>query len=307
MDLTLELVTVITANYNGIRYLREAVESVLAQDYGAIEYIIVDDGSTDDSKILIEELSHRDDRIKPIFLSRNVGVAEARNQGIKNATGKYITFIDADDIWCKEKISSQVNVFQKYPKAGLVVTAAQVIGAQGQYLCEKKPSTRRDGVKQGQVSLYDYVSGQIPASINTMTKRECINRVGLFNPRYVIGEDYELWMRIVRHYEYYYIDKPLHYYRIHDNNATKDKLFNRKSKLKILEEMLEKDPCLESQLGDKFQVILHRKYNALGRIYFEKGQLKNAKECFEKALNIKSHFIHTLKSQLWLFFIKVKS
>ncbi|MGI1679391.1 MAG: glycosyltransferase [Cellvibrionaceae bacterium] len=302
----MDLVTVITANYNGERFLREAIESVLAQDYQAIEYIIVDDGSTDDSKQLITELSLRDSRIKSVFLSENVGVAEARNRGMEEATGNYITFLDADDLWCKEKISSQIKIFKAHPQAGLVVTAARLIGKLGQCLEEKKLSSRRKGVKQGRVSLYDYVSGQIPVSINTMTKRECIDKVGMFNPSYVIGEDYELWMRIVRHYEYYYIDKPLHIYRIHDNNATKDKLFNRKSKLKILEEMLESDPCLEHQLGKGFQTIMQRKYNALGRVYYEKGQSKNAKICFKKALKIKGSLLHALKAQCWLMWLTVK-
>lgn len=300
----MDLVSVITANYNGSQYLREAVESVLSQDYTAIEYIIVDDGSTDGSQSLIKALAESDSRIKPIFLEKNVGVAEARNHGIKASTGKYLTFIDADDLWSNRKISAQKALFDHHPKAGLVVTAAQVIDKQGQHLAEKKSAARRSHVKQGCVSLYDYVSGQIPASINTMTKRECIDKVGTFNPNYIIGEDYELWMRIVRYYEYYYIDEPLHFYRVHDNNATKDKLFNRKSKLKILEEMLASDPSLKTQLGKNFQIIMQRKYNALGRIYYQKKQYSNAADCFKKALTTDGNIIHTIKSRCWLLWLK---
>ncbi len=302
----MDLVTVITANYNCGIFLREALESVLNQTHQNIEYIVVDDGSTDNSKSIINEFSEKSTFIKPIFLKENTGVANARNQGLIKATGTYITFLDADDYWSPNKISKQLEVFRKYPEAGLVSAAVQHISAQGEYLVDKK-NLKRNNVKQGRISLKDYLSSSTPTSINSMTRKECIEKVGMFNTDYVIGEDYELWMRIINHYEYYYIDIPLSFYRMHDKNAIKNKLYNRQSKLKILEDILKKNPGYTTLLDNDFQTILIRKYNTLGRLFYAEGKKAEAQECFKKAVNIKGSLLHKFKAQLWLLWLKIQS
>lgn len=299
----LELVTVITANYNGSQYIARAIESVLGQTHSHLEYVIIDDGSTDQSVEIIRELSKKDGRIKPIFLPQNQGVSEARNTGIKNSTGQYITFLDADDMWAAEKIEKQVEVFRKHPNAGLVVTHAVVIDEDDNAVPNKKS---RKKAKQGKVSLHDYISGRCHLSINAMTRRECLQKSGLFNPNHVIGEDYELWMRITRDYEYYYLDEPLHRYRVHGENATRNRLFNRESKIKILEEMVQTSPELIKELGRDFQVIMQRKYNSLGKAYYCANRLDDAEACFRKALSMSGSPAQKLKARLWQLVIRTK-
>ncbi|MEX1033943.1 MAG: glycosyltransferase [Cellvibrionaceae bacterium] len=298
---TLELVTVITANYNGRQYIARAIESVLNQTYQNIEYFIVDDGSTDDSAEIIKQFGRKDSRIKALFLPNNRGVAQARNAGIENSTGEYITFLDADDIWAPEKIEKQVAVFRQRPKAGLVVTDAALIDENDQIINNKK---NRKKAKEGAVSLYDYISGKCHLSINAMTRRECLQTSGLFNPAYIIGEDYELWMRITREYEYYYLKQPLHCYRIHADNATRDKLFNRQSKIKILEEMVDNNPELLHELGRGFNVIMQRKYNSLGKAYYFADRSTEAEECFRKTLDMRGSILQRLKARFWCLVLK---
>lgn len=297
----LERVTIITANYNGSQYLGKAIESVTSQTHADIEYLIVDDGSTDSSADVIRSYSEQDSRIQAVFLPRNCGVARARNTGIEKSTGQYVAFLDADDMWAPEKVEKQLAVFREHPKAGVVVTDTALIDGSGRIVESKK---NRRKTKQGKVSLYDYIAGKCHLSINAMTRRECLERCGLFNPSYIIGEDYELWMRITREYEYYYLKEPLHRYRIHGNNATRDKLFNRESKIKILEEMVGNNPGLLDELDRGFKTILQRKYNSLGKAYYHARRIPDAQACFHKALSINGSILQRVKAGFWLAILR---
>ncbi|MGQ9424860.1 glycosyltransferase family 2 protein [Gilvimarinus sp. F26214L] len=295
------LVTVVTANFNGSRYLAQAIESVRAQTHANIEYVIVDDGSTDGSRDLIEDYCRKDPRIKAFLLPENQGVARARNTGIENSHGKYVTFLDSDDEWMPNKLEKQLELFRRHPRAGLVVTGAAVIDRDGHTVEIQK---QRKKPMQGAVSLYDYIAGKCLLSINAMTRRECLEKSGLFNPNYVIGEDYELWMRITRDYEYYYLEEPLHRYRVHGDNATRDKLFNRESKIRILEEKVANNPDLLDELGRGFKHIMQRKYNSLGKAYFKANRLSEADTCFRKASQLRSSLAQTIKARVWQLALK---
>jgi len=294
---------VITANFNGSKYLERAIESVVQQSHKNIEYIIVDDGSKDFSKTIIDRWAAKDSRITAIYLSENVGVAKARNIGIEKSSGKYIAFLDADDVWDTQKIEKQVECFESHEKVGVVVTGTIVIDENDGKISLKKTTKK---IKQGKVNLYDYVAGKFPMSINAMTKRECLEKNGYFNPNYIIGEDYELWMRITRNYEYCFIDEPLHFYRIHQSNATNNKLLNRESKIKILEEMEDHDNSICGDLSKKFNVIMQRKYNSLGKAYYLDKQFEKAFSCFKSTMSREGSFGQILKAKLWLLLVNSK-
>jgi teichuronic acid biosynthesis glycosyltransferase TuaG len=104
-------VSVIIPMYNSSKYIKECVQSVLNQTYKNIELIIVDDMSSDNSVEIVEQF--KDDRIKLIKLSKNVGAALARNKGIDNATGEYICFLDSDDYWVLDKLERQVKFIEE--------------------------------------------------------------------------------------------------------------------------------------------------------------------------------------------------
>lgn len=94
--------------YNAEKYISESIESVLVQTYKNWELIIVDDGSQDETKNIIQLYANRDERIKCIFLNINQGVANARNIAIQNANGRFLAFLDSDDLWMKEKLFEQI-------------------------------------------------------------------------------------------------------------------------------------------------------------------------------------------------------
>ncbi len=112
-------VSIVVPVYNAKKYIKETIQSVEEQTYTDWELILVDDGSVDGTREYLQSISS--EKIQVIFLSENKGVAYARNRGIEEAKGKYLTFIDADDIWQKEKVKSQIN-FVKNVKAAFSFT-----------------------------------------------------------------------------------------------------------------------------------------------------------------------------------------
>lgn len=108
-----EMVSIIVPVFNGEKFINDTIKTVQEQTYQNWELLLVNDCSTDKSKEIIEKQIKKDDRIKLITLERNSGAAIARNTGIEKAKGKYIAFLDADDIWDKEKLEKQINFIKK--------------------------------------------------------------------------------------------------------------------------------------------------------------------------------------------------
>lgn len=100
------LITVVMPNYNGNRFVEQAIDSVLNQTYPNLELLVVDDCSKDDSLQLIQQKAQSDDRIRVIALEHNAGVANARNVGIKEAKGEFIALLDNDDLWTEDKLET---------------------------------------------------------------------------------------------------------------------------------------------------------------------------------------------------------
>lgn len=108
-----ELVSIIVPVYNAAEFLEETVQSVRNQTYEKWELLLVDDCSTDQSRSLIERFAGEDGRIRPVLQEKNRGAAQARNRGIREAAGRYIAFLDADDLWKPEKLEKELLFREK--------------------------------------------------------------------------------------------------------------------------------------------------------------------------------------------------
>lgn len=205
------LVSVIIPNYNYARYIREAIDSALAQTYPNIEVIVVDDGSKDESQKISESYG---DRIITI-LQENSGVAAARNNGVKNSSGEYLAFLDADDVWLPRKIEKQVDLFESQQDLGLVHVGVKEIDTSGNML-----QTRLDGMS-GNVS-HEFLLFERPVVLGggsgMMIPHRVFDELEGFDLLLLTSADWDLFYRVSRSYKIGFVPEVLLKYRIHGSN-----------------------------------------------------------------------------------------
>ncbi|OQX17957.1 MAG: hypothetical protein BWK75_07040 [Candidatus Altiarchaeales archaeon A3] len=194
------VVSVVIPTYNKVRYLKEAIESVLNQTYLNRDVIVVDDGSTDNTAEIVK--SFNDPRIIYSW-HENKGAAAARNTGIKNAHGKYVAFIDSDDLWLKEKLEKQVDFMEKNPDIGLLGTGSYEITDEGKIWSKKIFPTDNKILQKDLIKYNPFIQTSI------MAKREVFDKAGLYDKTFQESEDYELWLRIAKYYKIANLPEPL--------------------------------------------------------------------------------------------------
>jgi len=208
-------VAIIIPTYNAANFIEKAIDSVFAQSYSDYEIIVVDDGSTDNTKEILEKYGNRITYI----LQSNQGVAIARNTGIRNSESEYIAFLDSDDQWLPEKLERQMEILENNIDTSMVHTNDIRISEKGKALYIDSPKIK---YLSGKISKYLLLR---KASIKTSTvllRRECLDKVGLFDSCLSrLGvEDRDLWIRFTKYYNAYYIDKLLVKYLVRSNSMS---------------------------------------------------------------------------------------
>lgn len=215
------LVSIIMPAYNAEKYLQEAINSVLAQTYIYWELIIIDDGSTDSTAAIGKKNAEADPRIKYIY-QENGRQAKARNLALRTATGKWIAFLDADDIWLPEKLEVQLS--QNTP--------ADIIYSAGTIIHEIENSDEAYETEYGfhtGAEMYRklFFRNRLP-SPSIMMKRDLLQLVGYQNEKpEIMGncEDWEYWIRLAKNGATFFgVKQKLFMYRIHENGASNNKI-----------------------------------------------------------------------------------
>lgn len=212
------LVSIITPSYNSARFINECVSSVLGQTYTNWELIIVDDASDDNSRELISNIAARDNRIKFVFLTLNIGVAGARNIALEKSKGRYIAFLDSDDVWKKEKLTMQIHFMQSH----------DVSFSFSSY----------EPMSENGIEIFKEIKAPFKIDYNTLLKNTIIgcltvvldkDKIGDFKvPNLKTSQDLALWLSIMKDGVIAYgIKQSLAYYRIvgKSNTSNKFKVF----------------------------------------------------------------------------------
>ena len=199
------LVSVILPTYNRAYIVSKALQSVLSQTYRNFEVIVIDDGSTDNTKEIITNISCKDSRVKYFRNNENKGPAGARNVGINLAKGELIAFID-DDEWFPNKLEKQDNLLQTLPENFAVVYSGfyKVIGAKKIYIPSKNIYPR-----EGRI-LNSLLKGNFVDTPSILVRKSALLDVGLFDERLSMLEDWELAIRLSKKYQFKLIDEPLY-------------------------------------------------------------------------------------------------
>lgn len=207
------LVSIITPLYNSEKYIAETIESVLAQTYSNWEMIIVDDCSKDNSTKIVEEYQKKDRRIKLYRNEINKGVSYTRNRAIDLSQGKYIAFLDSDDLWKKEKLEKQIK-FMEEKNVVLSYTAYEKIN--------------EDGSKRGEVRVPDKLDYEellkncLIGFLTAIYRKEELKDFKFINSK---AEDYIFWLSILKKIEYAYgINEILASYRVLNNSRSSNKI-----------------------------------------------------------------------------------
>jgi glycosyltransferase involved in cell wall biosynthesis len=208
------LVSVVIPAYNCGRFIGDALESVFAQNYPALEVFVVDDGSTDDT---CDVVSHYGDRVT-LVRQRNAGAAVARNEGIRRARGKYVAFLDADDFWLPGKLRLQIDYLERHPETDMCCTRWHLLhpDAAGNYHIEPAVAPESAPV-DSTCSGWIYCELLLGCAVWTSTvvmRRSLSERLGGFDPELRRGQDYDYWLRASRLTPIDRLDARLAAYRI---------------------------------------------------------------------------------------------
>ncbi|MCE9541845.1 glycosyltransferase family 2 protein [Candidatus Kaiserbacteria bacterium] len=217
-------ISVVMPVFNAERYVADAVQSVLNQTYGSIELICVDDGSTDASASVLRSFG---DAITCIFLETNSGIAVARNTGAASASGAFLAFMDADDLWKEDKLALQSACFDENPAIDLVFTYMQ---------CFISPELPAE-VQELRELPVEPVVGHVPSAV--LIKRSSFDRVGNFNPVWRVGEFIDWRARAVdAGLKEVTLPETLLLRRIHDRNTGVTERSSRVDYVRIVREAL---------------------------------------------------------------------
>lgn len=206
---TMPTVSVIVTCYNYGGYVGGCIESILAQTCQDFEIIVVDDGSTDNSATVISGYLS-DQRINYIRQD-NAGQAKAKNTGIRHSRGKFVAFLDADDLWKKSKLEKQLPLFAE-SEVGVVYSTATYIDKEGRDLNYSLPG-KYLMPRAGRVTEHLFVDNFVPFS-SAVVRADCLRKAGGFDESLKMGIDWDLWLRISVPWQFVYVDEPLLVYRL---------------------------------------------------------------------------------------------
>tara|TARA_A100001011_G_C14200581_1_gene795489 strand:+ start:590 stop:1291 length:702 start_codon:yes stop_codon:yes gene_type:complete len=202
-------VDVIIPAYNPGIFLDEAIQSVLAQSYEDINIFIIDDNSNEDVYSIVKKYK----KINYIKNERNMGPSYSRNVGIRASSSEYISFLDADDVWCRDKLKSSIGALKSDDSIGMTCGNYRRIMSGGVI-------TRPFYRGPVDINLESLLKCNYVASGSVTVKRNIVEKAGLFDERFRVCEDYALWLSIAKIAKICYIDEVLYFYRVVPNGSS---------------------------------------------------------------------------------------
>jgi len=277
-------ITVLMPVYNGEKYVGKAIESILIQSFKNFEFLIINDGSTDNSQMIIN--SYNDPRIVLINNKKNIGLVGSLNLGIKLSKGEFVARMDADDISLSSRLSEQLCFLKCNKNIGVCGTWVRVIG------CTKK--VNKLPLHDDEIKYYMLFSSPFAHSSVMFRKDVIIKNNIQYNNLFSEAEDYELWFQLGKYTQFANIPRVLLYYRVH--NLQKNQLGNsylrkfsndiRMLQLYFLYPGINNESvkthlaiCNEFEIKNENELLL--RLNWINKIYYEIIDLKNNKYLIE--------------------------
>ncbi len=287
-------ISVLIPTYNCAATIGAALDSIFNQGYRDFEIIVIDDGSTDDTKAVLQPYG---DRIR-YFYQKNAGAEHARLLGLQNASGEYIAILDADDVWLPEKLGLQVQILENYPDVDFLFTDFQDFNEKEfspQSCFDANRVFRKIPVRplSAQHSyckiftrdiMYDYLQGNfiLPSTL-LMRKTTCVS-LGIFTDGVAIRELYEFCLRTLPRLKVAFIDKVLVHRRFRGNNLTKNATFWHERTVLLCQHALQY-PWMDKRCKNFLEISMRQSYYKLGMDQLNKGNIADARRLLRQSLS----------------------
>jgi len=280
-------VSVILPTYNRAHLIFRAIKSVLDQTYQNFELIVVDDGSTDNTEYVVK--SFDDERIKYVKHGQNKGANAARNTGIRIAKNDYIAFQDSDDEWLPEKLEKQMKIFDMVrPKVGVVYSGYWKIKNNRKMYLPLREIAQKDGDLSKILLRKNFVSG-----VTSVVRKDCFEKAGVFDEQLPRLQEWELWIRISKHYDFKCVNEPLvNAYESPDSISK-----NEKATILAYELVLRK----HFERIAKDTRLLGRYYYEIGTLFSLDGRIERGRHYLKRAVTTYPFHIKSLWSAFLLF------
>lgn len=242
-------ISVVIPAYNAEQTILATINSVFEQTFSDFEIIVINDGSKDKTLEVLQSI--KDERLK-IFSYENSGVSAARNRGIAHATGDFISFLDADDLWTPDKLELQLAALKAHPEAGVAYSWIYSINEKDELL---KPF---DPVYEGNVYADLLKANFLTSGSNPLVTKTAINSVGEFDEKLSGGEDWDYWLRLANKWHFVVVPKYQILYR-RSTSSNSFKLYNmRKTTLDTLDKAMKVAPPELQYLKQEGLSNIHR-------------------------------------------------
>lgn len=243
-------ISVIIPAFNAEHTIAETVQSVLNQTFTDLEVIVVDDGSEDSTLGVVSSIT--DPRVK-VFSYENAGVSISRNRGFAHATGEYVSFLDADDLWTPDKLEAQYSALQVNPQAAVAYSWVDYIDESGQFFRSASYTTANGNVYE-RLLLNNFLEN----GSNPLICREALVDVGGFDPELSPSEDWDMWLRLAARYKFVAVPSPQVLYR---KSADSGSCNTPKMEAKCLQ-------MFEKAFNQAPQALQHLKRNSIANLYY---------------------------------------
>jgi glycosyltransferase involved in cell wall biosynthesis len=270
-------------SYNHEKFISEAIESVLGQDFEDLELIIVDDASTDTSRQIIKKYAVEDARVRVILHETNCGIAKTMNDSIAAAKGKFLTYIASDDVWMKDLLSKQLAVLESDEDL-IVWSEAEIIDESGQPVGSTFSEFWSSAAEKKTGDAFHDLLGRWETFIGAMIYKRANQGDIKYDERLKYANDYKFNLELAAKYAFYVIPEPLTKYRAHASNTCGIRGFQGEAKrVDCLEDITVLEYALRQwhhQMSAKMKATV---FTRLGFRYYELGQGRKALTCFCRA------------------------